>query len=445
MTYDEFKNLIIKYANEMNISEYDLFYSSETTTSIFAFDGDIDSYSDQTEIGVCFRCIVDGKMGYSSTQKLNGEEAYRIVSDAKVASEIIESDDFVEIFAGSEKYAEIPKVEIVPCDIKKLKQSAIDIEKYCKEADKRVVSVPYAVSEYSSVQYALMNSHGLDLKSDETYYSAVCQAVLEENGRKYLGTKAKISNKQSEIDSKFISEQAVAKAVRTIGGMAVKSGQYPVVFQNDMADIMFSTFAGIFSADAAQNGLSLLAGKEGTQIASPLVTITDDPRYPDSPVKSNFDGEGVATYAKNMIENGVLKTLLYDLKSARKAGKESTGNGRRSYASKVSIGMYSMVMKPGEISFDELVKKVGNGILVTELKGMHASANPTSGDFSLEAKGFIIENGVVTRPTEPFTVAGNFFDMMKDISDVANDTEMFDSMDVFPSILVRNLSIAGES
>lgn len=445
MLYNDFKKLVIKNADELKITEYDLFYYYGVSTGIFAFDGDIDSYSDQTDLGICFRCIVDGKMGYSHTQLLNEEEALRIVKDAQSSSEVIESGDYVEIFKGSARYAEIPEQEDIPCDIKALKQTALDIEKYCKEADSRVVSVPYAATEYSMMEDALLNCHGLDLKSSGTYYSAVCQVVLEENGKKYVGTKSQIKNKQSEIDPKYIAYEAVKKATKTIGGSSIKSGKYPVIFQNDMASALFSTFSGIFSADAAQKGLSLLAGKEGEQIASPVITLADDPLYPDSPLKWNFDAEGVATYSKNIIENGMLKTLVYDLKSAKKASRESTGNGRKgSYTSNVGVGLYNLVMKSGDISFDELVKKAGNGILITELKGLHAAANATSGEFSLESKGFIIEDGKIGHPIELFTVAGNFFELLKNISDISNDAEIDDSMNVFPSILVNDLSIAGE-
>lgn len=446
MIFDEFKNLVIENAKKLGITEYDLLCSSGVSTSIFAFNGEIDSYSDQTTIGVGFRCIVNGKIGSSHTQLLNEDEAMRIVRDAKDSSEIIGSEDFVEIFAGSDKYTEIPKPKDIPCDVKLLKQTALDIENYCKNADNRVVSVPYSVAEYSKGETALFNCHGLDLKSDGTYYVAVCQVVLEEDGRKYIGTKSQIKNTQSELDPKYIAEEAVKKAVKTIGGSSVKSGEYPVVFQNDMMSSVFEAFAGVFSADAAQKGLSLLDGKEGEQIAAPIVTLADDPLYPESPIKFAFDGEGVATYTKNIIENGILKTLVYDLKSAKKAGKSSTGNGRRgSYSSPVGVGVYNLVMKPGELSYDDLIKKADNGVLITELKGLHSSSDSTSGDFSLEAKGFVIENGKISRPAELFTVAGNFFDLMKNIDGISNDSVMDDSMNVFPSVLVSKLSVAGEN
>ena len=170
--------------------------------------------------------------------------------------------------------------------------------------------------------------------------------------------------------------------------------------------------------------------------------------YPTSPMQTAFDGEGVATYKKNVIENGVLQTLLYDLASADKVGRESTGNGlRSSYSSSVAISPYHFYIKGGEQSDDELFASLGDGIYITELKGLHAGANAVTGDFSIESAGFEIKNGKIGSAIKSFTVAGNFFELIKNIESLSSNVKFgFPAgFTVFgaPNTLVRGCSVAG--
>ena len=176
----------------------------------------------------------------------------------------------------------------------------------------------------------------------------------------------------------------------------MKSGVYPVVIKNTaMADLL-TTFCGIFSADNAQKGLSLLAGREGEAIASASVTLTDDPLMPWGMASCPFDREGAATYTKNIIDGGVLLSNL------------------------------------------------GDGLYLTEVSGLHAGANPISGDFSLLSRGFEIKGGKIVRAVEEFTVAGNFYQLLKDITGVGSDLYFEASPIGSPAVLVKSLSVAGE-
>ena len=144
----------------------------------------------------------------------------------------------------------------------------------------------------------------------------------------------------------------------------------------------------------------------------------------------------------------MLKTLLYDLTYAKKAGKEPTGNAARaSIADPVSISPYCLRIAAGEDSAEALLQKLGNGLYITELKGLHAGADAVTGDFSIESAGFLVENGKRTRPVHSFTVAGNFFELLKKIGGVGNNVEMSlpaTSCTAAPDLLVKGLSVAGE-
>jgi PmbA protein len=166
-------------------------------------------------------------------------------------------------------------------------------------------------------------------------------------------------------------------------------------------------------------------------------------------LQTPFDGEGVATYRKNVVENGVLKTLLYDLTRAEKAGKQSTGNGQKhGYASSVSIAPYSFSVGAGDKTLDELMELAQDGILITECKGFHAGANAVTGDFSIESAGFRIRNGKRAEPIKSFTVAGNFFELLKSVHAIGNEIHWspLGGFTTFgsPDLLVLGMSVAGK-
>ena len=163
-------------------------------------------------------------------------------------------------------------------------------------------------------------------------------------------------------------------------------------------------------------------------------------------MKRNFDAEGSPVYTKKLVECGKLNTLLYNLKTAAVAGKETTGNASKAgYSASVGISPFTFYLQPGETSEEELLKQAGSGVYINSLGGLHAGADPISGDFSLQSAGFMIENGVKVTAVKSFTVAGNFYELLKNIRTVASNLEM-PGMGRFgaPSVLVDGLSIAGK-
>lgn len=206
---------------------------------------------------------------------------------------------------------------------------------------------------------------------------------------------------------------------------------------------MLTTFCGMFSAENAQQGLSLLAGKEGETVASMAVTLMDDPLLKDGFASSPFDAEGSASRTKAVIENGVLKTLLHNRKTARKQGVETTGNAARSYASGMTVAPTNMFFKPGEKSLDELMANMGDGIVITDVSGLHAGANVISGDFSLISGGYMVEGGKRGRSVEQITVAGNFYKLLESIQAVGNDLLFPGGGIGCPSVDVGTLVISG--
>ena len=444
MTYNEFKQAVAAEAARAGLSEYDLYYSHRASTTVRAYEGEIDDFSDKTEIGACLRVIKDNKVGYSHTQCLSAAEAARLVCDASACAAVLESAGFAQIYSGGAEYKAVPQFESTGCDALQLKKMAVELEALAKAGDKRITAVPYAYVSYMRSEIGLVNSHGLDLSNVRGGYTVVCEAVAEADGKRYSGDSAREALMAEAINLTELANEAVTFATGSIGGKTVKSGKYPIIFSSRMMREMLDCFQGVFSGDAAQKGLSLLSGCEGEQIAANIVTLTDDPHRADSLHKSAFDDEGVPTYVKTIIENGVLKTLIYDMKSAAKAGIKSTGNGRKGfYAGDINVAPFNMILMPGKKTPQDLLCGIEQGLYITELKGMHASANAATGDFSLEAKGWLISGERRERPAEQFTIAGNFYQLLKDIDAISDDFLLEGGIGA-ASVRVSGLAVSGE-
>lgn len=449
MKYNEFKLCVKECAQKCGIEEYELYYSWGASTSFSAYKGEIDKTASSDGDGACFRCIVGGKMGYASTELFSVEEAERIVLDAKKCAEILETEDKEFLFSGSEKYAELPVNDSTPMTSDYMMNQVIKLEEECYKKDSRIKNVSHTTIFQAFSETGISNSYGLDLYSKTPLFCTYAQATAEENSDVQVGFSAVFSNDAKKLNVDFVAEESTKQATAALGAQSIPTGKYKTVISNMQMATLLETFCDVFSADAAQKGMSLLAGKEGEMIASDIVTIVDDPFCVESCCMSAFDAEGVATSKKNVIEKGVFKTMLHNLKTADKAGVETTGNAyKASYKSKVSISPFAFYIKPSEKTFDEILNEVKNGVYITELNGMHAGANSVTGDFSLSASGFLVQDGKLAKPIKEITVAGNFFSVLKQIECVGNDfrfsmpsgSSQFGS----PCVCVGTMAISGE-
>ena len=448
MTFNEFKEIVVAKAQAMGLADYELYYQAGESTSVSAFCHAVNQFTASAEGGVCFRCIVGGRMGYASTEELSCQQAEAIVEKAADNATVLESEEQVFLGEGGKTYR-TPDVKTYALpSTESLIAKVLDTMERLYATDERVVDgcSTQGFSETNSI--AIVNSRGLDLYSQVSLAGVLAGAVVSDGKEKTNDYQLKLGALDA-IDTDKLVRRAADAALRKLGGEVAPTGQYPVVFDPEAMSDLLQTFAGIFSSEVAQKGLSKLVDKEGQIIASEAVTLMDDPFHPLSPVPMGFDAEGSPTYTKAIIEKGRLNTLLYNLKTAAVVGKETTGNASKAgYSAPVGIRPFTMYLAGGELTEEELLQKAGNGVYITSLSGLHAGANPVSGDFSLQSAGFMIENGVKTRTVKSFTVAGNFYELLKNIVCVANNMDLPMAMGMTnfgaPSVLVQGLSIAGK-
>ncbi len=444
MNFEQLKSILESEAKAQGLCEYEIYFTDSNSVSTETLGDEISSFSGGVSAGVSFRCIVDGHIGNASTELFEENELKSLVARAKSNAGVIESDSPAIIFHGSEKYESVDNGEHTMPDASYIKELALDIQGRTYGASELVTDGTQSGVFAEINRYELANSKGLRLSNTVSAKGVFVQAVVSRDGEAQEAFDFSLGFDGTE----WLSAKTADEAISKLGAADVPSGKYKIVIDGRQMRSLLSTFCSVFSGKNALLGLSLLAGKEGEPIASECVTLVDDPMPVGSTVKAPFDGEGVATYKKNVIENGVLKTLLYDLAYAQKAGVQSTANGQRgSYASQVNIAPFCFYIKEGTLSESELLLQTGNGIYVTELKGLHAGANAVTGDFSIESAGFLIENGRLTRAVKGFTVAGNFFELLKSIEAVS-DKVKYGIMSGFtnfgsPDVALGEMSVAG--
>lgn len=447
MEFKIFIDVLFKEAKKVGFEEYEVYYTDSESLSINIYKEEVDKYKLTNSYGLSFRGKIGNKIGYSYTQILDKDAIDMMIRNAKENALAIENNDIQFIYEGDKDYKEIESyyTELENINPEKLIELGMQMEKECKLLSDKVYNFSACGIAYSNSKYGIINSKGLNLENKSNLLTAYVCPIIKDGENMHDGMGYAVATSLNEVNPKKIAEDGVKEALSKIGAKSIPSGIYKVVINNEAMVSMLSTYAGIFSADATQKGLSLLKDKEGEVIASSIVTLVDDPHLYKGLGSVSFDDEGVATSKTELIKCGVLNTLIHNLKTANKENKTTTGNGfKASYASPVGVSPTNFYIEPGDKTFDELLEEVGEGLIITDFAGLHSGANSITGDFSLAAKGFYIKDGKKTFPVEQITVAGNFFKLLKDINRIGTDLKFPMSSVGSPSVIVNELSVAGK-
>ena len=441
MNINEFITRALEAAQAAGISPAEVSCSISDAFSVRARNAQLEDYKVSEKHNITLRGKVNGRIGTARTQALDEESLALLIQGVKESAELIETAEQDEILPPDAHYETVVNFNDALEDVSAQEKIALalHVDQLMQQADARIKPDDTVVATSSST-FTMKNSLGLDLSHRSNMVYSFTSALAKDGERAATGFKLLWGYGMDAIKPEELAEQCQEDALSQLYAGRMKSGKYPVVIKGStMADLL-STFCGIFSAENAQKGMSLLKDREGETIASACVTLTDDPLMPWGLASSPFDREGAATFKKNVIENGVLKTLLHNRKTAKKAGCMTTGNA----AGAGQVAPTNFYFVPGEKSEDELLAQMGDGLYLTDVTGLHAGANGVSGDFSLLSKGFEIKDGKKVRAVEQFTVAGNFYQLMKDILEVGAELKFEGSPIASPAVLVKEISVAGE-
>ncbi len=449
MNIKEFKKLVFKNANKKGIENFELFHISSHEFECSINKGEIQSYKDAENGGASFKAVKNGKAGYSYTEDYNENEALRIVVDALENLQLIDSDDVDVISTSTVAVKDWKDYDMAFDEIatnKKIADTKLLEEKILKK-DNRIIMVPYCFYNdmYNEVFFANSNEVEYTYKNGG---GGMYAGAMASNGKQNkFGMDFCFTTDPKKIDIDRLSDSVAEKAVGLLDAKSIKSGKYQIVLNYNVLGNILGLLVQMISAENVQKGFSLLKNKLGEKIVSEKITIMDKRYYPDSIFNCPADSQGIATKDKAIISNGVLNTYLHSLKTALKDGVSPTGNAfRSSYKGIESIMPINIDFQDGEMTLEELFKSMKSGLYITGVQGMHSGANPVSGEFSLSAEGFKIEEGKKAYPIEQITLSGNLLKMLQNIQEIGSDKQMSMVMShgmYVPSVLIKEMDIAG--
>ena len=418
-----------------------------------AFEGALAELTSAQARGAGLRTFGGGRMGFASTSDLGEESLRRLV---KMALEVQAHTD-PDAFAGLPDATIETNGAPAPGDLGDgridWRAGTRERSRLALELDARATSCRPAVRRTAGAVYSdervhteLHSSRGVHAAFEATVAYAFVEAVAERGDEVQSGFGFTFARSPDGLDVGGCALEAAAGAESMLGARTVRSGAYPVVFENRAWAALLGSMTAAITAQGGE-GVSALARRIGEPVAAPGVSLVDDPCLPQGLASRPWDDEGVPSGRTAVIERGVLRSLLHNSETARRAGlARSTSNAsRESYRSAPEVGATNLVFRAGEGSLEELLNRMGDGLLVTELSGLH-TVDGISGDFSLGVSGFKVRRGRRGRPVRQTAIAGNVFTLLAEIEGIAGDLRfLYDACFIgAPSILVRSLAVSSD-
>ena len=272
-----------------------------------------------------------------------------------------------------------------------------------------------------------------DTKKEKNFEVKV---VISENGKNSTAHDSKSNIDDSDIDLEALTKEVIQNAIDKLSYQEIQSGTYKVILTSKVMGNILNELYGLFSADKIQKDISLLVGKQGSQVFSNKITIVEDPSNPKLLGKRLFDDTGKITQYKEIVQNGIFKQPLYDEKTAKIDKVQSTGNDYE------EISPRNMYIKKGKKSLEDLIKVVDNGILIDSVEGLLVGVNEVTGNISLQSEGYYIKNGNKQYATKLFVLSTNIMDILNNVIDISNHIEFYLPTTASPDLLLENIQIS---
>lgn len=404
--------------------------------------------------GLGLRVFVNHRSAVCHTSDLNEAELRRFVHDTVELSQLSEPDELNEL---PDRQDLIPLgqslLDLDLWDDQTAKLSApelFDIARRTEAAalgfSKKITNSDGAGCDRNAgyMALALADKAGLGFSGSSrgTYCSFSVEALCDDEGGKKRNASFWSAHRffQQLATPESVGQEAARRALRKLGAQKLATAELPVVFDSDASRALLRTLASVVSGGAIYRKSSYLCGREGTQVASPLITIVDDPLRPRGPGSRTFDGEGLAARRNVIVDQGILSGYLLDSYSARKLGRKSNGCAGRSVGGSPHVTTSNLILHAGTTEPQGLLDGIERGLYVTDMMGF--GFNAVTGDFSRGAAGFLIENGQLTVPVSEVTISANFDDLLKRIDAVGSDLDERSST-MSPSLRVSKMTVAG--
>jgi PmbA protein len=447
MRFYDFASKTIDYSKKCGFSESELNYTKSYSNSLVFSQKKLSNCKVSNSVKIIFRGIFNGKMGYSYTEILDEKSIKVLVDKAKENIQLIDSDESEFIYGNQCNYKKINSYDEKINEIKfnKKRKIVLELEDEILKSDERIESVVQSIYGEEYIENMIVNSKGINLNfKSNILFLYLCVVGKNKNEKIEVSNYVYIKNFK-DIKNNILVKKIVNEIASRLKQFKIKSQNYKVVLESHAASKLLKNFIGIFNSDNVQKGFSKLKNMEGKKIASKIVNIVDDPHLKYGLSSIPFDSEAVPTKKKYIVKNGILNTLLYNLKTAQKAGVVSTGNASMSNCTScMSISPTNCFIERGNKSVNDILKYIDEGIILTDLLGLNSGINVINGEFSLATRGYYFRNGEILYSIVHSTISGNFYDLLNNIKVVANDLN-FNLSIASPSLYIGNLFISSNN
>ena len=438
---DNYKQLVsdvLTIAKKKGATDVEVDASLSDGVSIEVRNGDIDKLEFNRDKGVGITVYLGKASASVSSSDTSLKSLESTIDHAIALAKVMEEDEYSglaekELLAFDYKTFDLDLYHPWDVSIENLIDLAKDCEKKAFDLDKRIINSDGSfVNTYSGLSiYGNSNGFiGSDIASRHTYGISLIGKENDDMQTDYWNTVSRVPENLQSID--IISKKAVERTVSRLGAKKILTRRTPVIFNFSTAKTLIGSFLGAISGGALYRGASFLLNQKGNQIFSDKITLVERPHLAQGLGSALFDGDGVKTKERILVDNGILNGYLLSCYSARRLGLQTTGN---------SGGVHNLhIDLPDDAkSFDNLVKEMHNGIIITDLMGQ--GINTITGDYSQGAFGYMVENGVITYPIREITVASNLKDMYKNIISVGSDIDTRGNVQI-GSLLIDNMMVA---
>lgn len=423
---------------------WEIMAGASRNLSIEVKDQTVDTFRCSAPVGVSVRVLKGQGLGFSYSTSMDEKDLSRMIDNALVGA-ATQTPDACNGLPLPQEYPALaglfdPELAAVP-EEEKIGR-AMALERLTLAADPRVKRVRKSSYGENAYSVAIRNSLGVNGSYRGTSVSSSIAVVAEAEGDSQMGWDFGFSTAFSGVSVDEIAARAAVKATGLLGARKIPTMRCPAVMDSHVAGEILEVLAPSFLAESVQKGKSLLDGKLGQQLFSPLLRIRDDGTLAGGMATAPFDGEGVPCRDNVVVEEGRLLRFLYDSYCGCKDGCASTGNAVRGGAKGLPhMGVTNFFIENGTTPAAQLLAGINRGILLTDVIGMH-TANAISGDFSVGAAGFLIENGVVTVPVKGIAISGNIQELFRAVEGVGDDLRFFGTV-ASPSLLLGALDVSG--
>lgn len=439
---------LLAAAKAEGLESVEVYARRDQALTVKAFAGTVENFQRSDSVGVGVRVFLGERVGHAYTENLAPEALTKALREAASNAELVEAEPGSALAAPDGEPVDglvlhRPGLREVPLEAKMA--AVLELERATREGDARVSSVPGCVwSDMESV-VRVANTKGLDRHYRSNLGHAQVYPIVSDGVQKKVGHEMTLTRDFQDFHPTELAKKVLDVATKRLGAKEIASGAYPVVFTPKAFTELLSAFLDAFSAKYALEGKSLLAGKVGELVASPLVQLVDDPHLAEGFASRPFDDEGTPTKPFSLIEGGRFTGFLHSVATANRMKEAPTGHAARGgYKGTVGVSPSNLFLKPGTSPAAELLKGAAV-VVIDDLQGLHAGTNGISGDFSLQSQGELYQDGVRQHPVHQFTVAGNFLQMLAGIEALGDDLRFYPHGAYIgsPSVRVGSLAIAG--